>query len=218
MRRIDETLIYLKLNFQFQKVRLWAPFASNVSLRDGFSIPKGAIMRLNKKKGGSNDKSLFNSKRCDYESLSVSCSSIICQFSIPKGAIMRTNAITNNLTTVDFQFQKVRLWVASAISLSSSSNFFNSKRCDYEHVQKVLSAIWNFFNSKRCDYEKARENDTSNRLWFSIPKGAIMRQLPITTEICHRVFNSKRCDYEKIRTTYKNLQENFSIPKGAIMS
>ena len=189
--------LWMKMEFQFQKVRLWVAHSCALIPIGSISIPKGAIMRISIEVQSIDtcifqfqkvrlwviaaDANLpasinFNSKRCDYEQ--IQC--YHCQFSkpisIPKGAIMS---------------------VQQTMSINSTLIYFNSKRCDYE--KKV--------------------SETSRTIsQISIPKGAIMSQHVQYSNLQIEYFNSKRCDYERWRTRAHTKSYQISIPKGAIMS
>ena len=160
----------------------------------------------------------FNSKRCDYESLSVSCSSIIfasfnskrCDYEDKSIPSTNTRMPCFNSKRCDyeciryllnfsknlFQFQKVRLWDCSLIAISSGLKCFNSKRCDYEPLLFAYVRLQRGFNSKRCDYESSADEKRTDGYLFQFQK---VRLWVVRTEIwavAVRRFNSKRCDYE----------------------
>ena len=186
----------LSNKFQFQKVRLWEVFDvtcsyinfnfnskrcdyESVQCQQIFyciciSIPKGAIMRIQKKDFSTVKRKYFNSKRCDYEIPLNLLTHSIPHFNSKRCDYECWYVINIHRFSI-FQFQKVRLWGVTKRVYKTVLMHFNSKRCDYENWEKQLKLVNNdYFISKRCDYEN-----------FAI---AAKRIFPN--------FNSKRCDYE----------------------
>ena len=210
--------LWMKMEFQFQKVRLWVAHSCALIPIGSISIPKGAIMRISIEVQSIDtcifqfqkvrlwviaaDANLpasinFNSKRCDYEQ--IQC--YHCQFSkpisIPKGAIMS---------------------VQQTMSINSTLIYFNSKRCDYEkkvsETSRTISQISipkgaimrvGFFGSLGC------------RCCISIPKGAIMSRLLCRQHVARTKFQFQKVRLWVIFTQLTVRSKCISIPKGAIM-